>query len=85
MNDYKYIIVESYIPKKTSGMHGLVHIRPIAGQGFSTKLHVECSKELSNNYPVGTRFKIKAKLTDRLGKTEFLYSYFNWPFEVIGK
>jgi hypothetical protein len=80
---YRYIIVESYIPSSTSGLHGLVHIRPVAGQGLPTNLHVECSKSLSRNYPVGTRFRIKAKLTDREGSGEFLYSYFGWRYEVL--
>lgn len=84
---YRYVIVESYYPHNTSGLHGPIHIRPIAGQVFPEHLHVECNKELSNPriYPVGTQFRIRAKLTDRLGGGEFLYSYFGWPAEVIHK
>lgn len=82
---YHYIIVESYRPSATSGLHGPVHIRPIAGQLFLPSLQVECAKELSENYPVGTRFKLKVKLTDRDGSGDYLYSYFNWPVEVLGK
>ena len=84
---YVYVIVESYYPASTSGLHGPVHVRPIEGQLFPSHLHVECSKELvdPNRYPVGTRFKIRAKLTDRLGAGEFLYSYFGWHYEVLGK
>uniref|UniRef100_E6VIN3 Uncharacterized protein n=1 Tax=Rhodopseudomonas palustris (strain DX-1) TaxID=652103 RepID=E6VIN3_RHOPX len=83
---YRYCIVESYCPARTSGLHGPVHIRPIEGQPFPPHLHVECSKELSdtNRYKVGTRFKIRAKLTDRRGSGEFVYSYFGWPYEVLG-
>lgn len=83
---YRYCIVESYYPACTAGLHGPVHIRPIAGQPFPTYLHVECSKELSNTdrYQVGTRFRIRAKLTDRHGSGDFVYSYFGWPFDVVG-
>jgi len=82
---YQLVIVESYEPPSTAGLHGPVHIRPVAGQGFPTDLHVECSKELSDlrKHKLGTRFRIKAKLTDREGGGEFLYSYFGWPVEVI--
>jgi hypothetical protein len=82
---YRYCIVESYYPHSTAGLHGPIHIRPIAGQEFSTHLHVECSKDLVNPriHPVGTRFRIRVKLTDRQGGGEFLYSYFGWPVEVI--
>lgn len=39
---YHLIEVESYLPKSTSGLHGQVHIRPVAGQaGYPTSLHVQ--------------------------------------------
>jgi hypothetical protein len=82
---YRDVIVESYYPSSTAGLHGPIHIRPIEGQPFPTHLHVECSKDLSEptKYPVGTRFRISAKLTDRHGRSEFLYSYFGWPVSVV--
>lgn len=80
---YRVVVVESFVPASTSGLHGEVHIRPIAGQGFATTLHVECSKKLCRDYPVGTRFRIRAKLTDREGSGEFLYSYHGWPVDVL--
>jgi hypothetical protein len=80
---YQLVVVESFVPLATSGLHGEVHIRPVAGQGISTTLHVECSKRLSKDYPVGTRFRIQAKLTDREGEGSYLYSYFRWPVEVL--
>jgi hypothetical protein len=80
---YQLIVVESYKPTDTSGLHGAVHIRPVAGQGFANNMHVQCPKTMKVNYPVGTKFKIKAKLTDREGLGEFLYTSWRWPFEVI--
>ncbi len=77
------VVVESFMPSATSGLHGGVHIRPTAGQGIPTTLHVECSKKLSTDYPVGTKFRIQAKLTDRGGGGEYLYSYFRWHFDVL--
>ncbi|MBK1621087.1 hypothetical protein CKO42_22215 [Lamprobacter modestohalophilus] len=80
---YQMVLVESYLPERTSGLHGKVHIRPCPGQALLTTLRVECSKRLSKNYPVGTKFRIKTKLTDLEGGGEFLYSYFDWKYEVI--
>ncbi len=80
---YRSIRVESYVPSHTSGLHGVVHVRPLPDQGIPTTLHVECSKDLVKNYPVGTVFEIKAKLTDREGKGNYLYSSYKWPFKVI--
>lgn len=80
---YQMVLVESYLPTGTAGLHGKVHIRPLSGQGFPTSMHVECSKKLSKDYPVGTIFRIRAKLTDREGEGDFLYSYFGWEYEVV--
>lgn len=80
---YVYVEVESYNPASTSGLHGKVHVRPCAGQGYPQTMHVECSKKLTSHYPVGTRFRIRAKLTDREGGGEYLYSYFGWKYEVL--
>lgn len=80
---YQYVIVESFVPKNTSGLHGAVHIRPVVGQGFDEDMHVECSKELSRDFPVGSKFKIKAKVTDRQGGKPFLYSSYRWAYEKL--
>jgi hypothetical protein len=82
-SDYEWIEVESFRPGQTSGLHGKVHVRPVAGGPYPTTLHVECSKSLSRNYPVGTRFRIRAKLTDREGGGQYLYSSWQWAFDVI--
>ena len=80
---YRTIVVESYMPASTAGLHGKVHVRPVAGQGLSQSLQVECAKSLSTDYPVGTRFQIKVKLTDRKGSGDFLYSFHGWPVQVV--
>jgi hypothetical protein len=78
---YAYIIVESFNPRVKSTTP--THIRPISGQGiYSTEMMVECSRKLLK-YPLGTRFKIRAKITDREGGRDFIYTNYTWPFEVI--
>ena len=81
---YATVEVESYYPVNTSGLHGKVHVRCCLGQNYPQSLQVECPKKLTTDYPVGTRFKIRAKLTDREGGGEYLYSYFGWKYEVLG-
>lgn len=83
--DYEWVEVESYVADRTSGLHGKVHIRPVPGFRFDPSLQVECSKQMIRNYPVGTRFRIWAKLTDRLGGREFLYSSYRWKYHVISR
>lgn len=83
-NEYDHIVVESFIPNDGEGRHGLVHIRPVEGQEpFKTDMFVQCSKDLSNNYQVGTKFRIKAKITAREGGTPFIYSSYAWSYEVL--
>lgn len=76
---YHTIIVESFRP----GSGSAIHVRPIAGQFYPQHLLVECSRSLTRDFPVGTRFRLQVKLTDRQGDGEFLYSYYGWPFEVL--
>ena len=81
---YDFIIVESFIPDDTSARHSMVHIRPLPFQDpYHESMFVECSKNLSKNYPLGTRFRIKAKITSKEGGTPFVYSYYRWPYEVL--
>ena len=82
--DYDYIIVESYRPPITAGLHGEIHIRPLPNQEpYLTTMHVECSKDLSNAYPLGTKFRVKAKITQRGGGAKFIYSHYTWEYEVL--
>jgi hypothetical protein len=80
---YSWVQVESYIADRTSSLHGTVHIRPVPGEAFPTSLRVECSKSMGRDYPVGTRFRIWAKLTDKEGGRPFLYTSWRWKFEVL--
>jgi len=83
-NEYSYIIVESFIPSDTTGRHGPIHIRPLPSQEpFLTTMFVECSKELSYSYPLGTKFRIKAKIVTKIGGTSFIYSHYSWSYVVL--
>jgi hypothetical protein len=79
------LMVESYEADKTGGMHGKVHVRPVAGQGYPTDVNVRCPREMKLNYLPKTRFWIRAKLTDREGGGVFMSTHHSWPFEVVGK
>jgi hypothetical protein len=75
---YRQVIVESFnAPATTATSNGAVRVRPIPGQPFSTTLLVACSERLKDTrrYPLGTKFLLMAKMTDRLGGIPFLYAY----------
>lgn len=84
-DNYKSIVVETFYPSETSGRHGPVHVRPAKRQIFPQELFVECSKDLidTKRFPVGTKFRLSVKLTDRESGTPFLYSYYGWGYEIV--
>lgn len=84
-NDYELVLVESYIVNNTSGKHGNVHIRPVEGKKYTSELQVACSKSLSDPkcFPVGTKFMLQAKLTDRASGGKYLYSHPRWKYEIV--
>ena len=67
------LIVETFLAgNEKSGPP--IRVRPLAGQGFSTEMRVECSKTMRTAYPVGQKFSLYAKVTSRLDGPDFLYS-----------
>lgn len=81
--EYHLILVQSFYPEDISGRHGDIHVRPTEGQPlFPETLFVECSRNLVKNYPVGTVFKIRGKLSMMKG-TPYVYSHHSWPYEVV--
>lgn len=47
-------------------------------------LLTECKSDYVTNYPVGTEFLLKAKLTDRKGRTMFFYNSYRWQaFRIV--
>ncbi|MDP3842121.1 MAG: hypothetical protein Q8Q81_05910 [Oxalobacteraceae bacterium] len=81
---YRQLVVESFIPAGAGGKRR-VRLRPVQGQAYSSTLAVQCSTRLTdgNRFPLGTKFLLLAKLTDRLGGTPFLYAYHGDPDLVV--
>ena len=78
---YREVAVESFVDPRT----GALRIRPMAGQAYATSMRVQCARALADPamYPAGTRFLIRAKLTDRNGGAPFLYAYHGDPVNVL--
>ena len=80
---YHWIVAESFSGDRGGGYSEKVHVRPVEGEMFPQSLRVEGPRSMVRNYPVGTKFKVKVKLTDREGGGEFLYSHHSWKFDVL--
>ena len=78
---YREVAVESFLDPRSGGLR----IRPMAGQAYATSMRVQCARLLTDPsvYPAGTRFLIRAKLTDRNGGAPFLYAYHGDPVRVL--
>lgn len=75
---YREVAVESALDARS----GLPRIRPMAGQAFAPTLSVHCARALLDR-PLGTRFLLSAKLTDRLGGEPYLYAWHGDPVVVL--
>lgn len=78
------VVVESFEAPKRSGHHGTVHVRPLRGQGFDG-LEVECAREMRYSYPIGTKFKVTAKLSDKEGGARYLKAPYAWGFTKVSR
>lgn len=78
------ILVESFDGGNVSGRRGRLHVRPVAGQGLDTSLYVECSREMREDYPLGTMFIVTGKLSNRKGGVEYLKCPHQWGYSVVG-
>jgi hypothetical protein len=78
---YRDVAVESVVDPRT----GRLRIKPVAGQAYATAMRVQCSRKLADpaSYPPGTRFLIRARLTDRDGGPPFLYAWHGDPVKVL--
>ena len=78
--NYHYVIIETFLHKGGASKHS-IRARPLSGQGFATSMHVECSSTMREGHPIGTLFKIQAKVKDTM--QQHLYSSWQWAFDVV--
>jgi hypothetical protein len=80
-DDYRYVIIESYRAIGEQSAHA-VRARPLPGQGLPAVMCVECSSKMRERYPIGTKFKILAKIKDT-DRDPHLYTSWQWKYEVV--
>ena len=79
---YKRYTVETFLPHGEPSA-SKIRVRPIGGQGLSKNMRVKCGKAFRSRHPVGTKFKMWARVSDREGGTPFLYSPYNWEPDAL--
>jgi hypothetical protein len=78
-----YIILVETFSADIPGKAANVHVRPVPGQQFPVDMEVECSRALRTKHPVGTVFRIKAKLAEHEAGTSYLFSHHRWRYELV--
>lgn len=78
---YRYVVIETYQSHGEFSRHS-IRARPLPKQGLQTLMKVECSASMRERHPVGTKFKVWAKIkaTD---DAPHLYTSWQWAYEVI--
>ena len=80
---YRELVVESAFDPWS----GRARIQPVSGQAFATDMRVQCSRRLLDleKYPIGTRFRLSVRITDRQAGEPFLYAWHGDPVVVLTK
>ena len=78
LNQSQPVEIESFEGRQAGGG---VRLRPIAGQAYPPSMLVEGNKSLVEDYPVGSRFRVQATLTDRPTGGQFLHT--SWQWDVV--
>lgn len=78
---YRYVIIETFRFIGGGSKHS-IRARSLPGQGLQTSMKVECSASMRERHPVGTKFKVWAKIkaTDDF---PHLYTSWQWAYEVF--
>jgi hypothetical protein len=79
---YYTIVVETF-RKSGSGLHGDIHVRPVKDEIFQQTLHVRFPRGIRHAHPIGTRFRVYAKLSDKEGSNRFLHTNHAWDYEIL--
>jgi hypothetical protein len=79
---YREVLIETYRARGEPSSHD-IRARPVSGQGFAWDMKVECSSKMRYGHPVGTKFIVNAKVTEREGGTPFLYTSWQWGYHVV--
>jgi hypothetical protein len=80
--DYHSIIVETY-RESGSGLHGDIHVRCIESQRFPSTLRVRFPRKIRFGHPIGTKFRVLGKLSDKDGSNPFIHTNHAWGCEVL--
>lgn len=83
LGEKKIIEAETFIPNNHEFTDARVRVRPVDGQGFADNIRVRFPRSVRNKHEVGTRFKVKVKLSQREDGSYYLNHHHSWFREVV--
>lgn len=78
---YRDVIIETFRHTGGNSKHS-IRARPLPGQGLLTSMRVECSSSMREGNPLGTLFKVRAKIKDTVQEPH-LYTSWQWAYEIV--
>lgn len=79
-----YIEVESYLPSDLENIKGNIEVRAIQGAAYPPTMRVQAPRGLSENHPLGTKFRITVQvIDDNNGLGAYLRVPESFPYEVV--
>jgi hypothetical protein len=78
---YRYVVIQTYRAVAEASPHS-IRARVLPGQDLPETMRVECSSKMRESHPVGTRFKIKAKIK-QTSNDPHLYTSYQWEYETM--
>ena len=81
MGAYVYLVVESFWDQQRNRRA----IRPALGEAYPPDMVVESGKDMRDNHPIGTKFRIQAKIKSPKDSScrPHLYTSYKWTYEVV--
>lgn len=79
-----YVTVESFLPPDLENTKDNIQIRPVSGGHYPPTTRIECSRGLSNDHPLGTKFRITVEeADDQNGLGIYLRAPGHFCYEVV--
>lgn len=78
---YRHVLIQTYQAHGEPSKHG-IRAKVVPGQGLPSELRVECSSKMRESHPVGTIFKVWAKVKDT-DRDPHIYTSWQWNYEVL--
>jgi hypothetical protein len=79
---YTSILVETFYSGESTHRDS-IQVRPLTGQPFSSKLLVECRRDIRYAFAVGTVFRLCVTPKQKLDGRIHLYCPYRWSYDVV--